>query len=449
MRLHTLRLRGITEAFPNEVCVDFDSLGEGLIALVGENGAGKSTLIGSIFAALFRQLPGQKRSLYDFATHPQPEIDLTFSVNGSRYRSLLKVDPKSRQMESYLFNGDGKPLTNGKKEPFEELVRKCAGTPDFFLSSIFSSQKRTGNFLSLDRSERKELFIRELLGLDRLRLIAAAAKEKSEEVARSKLSLEGQCKSLRELLDAGDEDPAGVGAQLTQVSSRLEKLEAEKWATQQRLLELQARDAIRKPLLAEGEVLRQRLRRTDAETAEAKRQIIKDESLLSGKMNLDALTERGAALSARIEELHHQIREIQGVEKSNYDTERTVQTLDAELKSHLAELERLRLEREELAVVPCRGEGPYASCPKIRRAVEAGGKIPMLKGEVATLSIEVEVQRSSLVRIATPSSELTRTLEGCERERRKVDQERQRYEELRSVEARRDERLKNLLTSAK
>ena len=38
----------------------------------------------------------------------------------------------------------------------------------------------------------------------------------------------------------------------------------------------------------------------------------------------------------------------------------------------MAELERLRVEREELAVVPCRGEGPYASCPKIRRAIEAG-----------------------------------------------------------------------------
>src|ERR1035437_5272489 len=199
MRLYNIRLRGISEAFPNEVCVDFDALGEGLIAIVGENGAGKSTLIRSVFAALFRQLPGQKRSLYDFATHPQPEIDLIFSVNGIRYRSLLKIDPKSRQMESYLFNGDGKPLTNGKKEPFEELVSKCVGTPDFFLSSIFSTQKRTGNFLSLDRSERKELFIRELLGLDRLRLIAGAAKEKADEVATTTLGLDGQVKSLKEL----------------------------------------------------------------------------------------------------------------------------------------------------------------------------------------------------------------------------------------------------------
>jgi exonuclease SbcC len=156
------------------------------------------------------------------------------------------------------------------------------------------------------------------------------------------------------------------------------------------------------------------------------------------------LTERGATLATRIEELHRQIREIQGLETSNRDTERTVQTLDAELRSSVTELERLRVEHEELAIVPCRGEGPYASCPKIRRAVEACKKIPTLEGEVATLSIEVDVQRGSLVQIAMPSFELTRTLEGCERDRRKVDQERQGYEELRAVEARRDERHKAL-----
>jgi exonuclease SbcC len=444
MRLHRLQLRGITEAFPNEACVDFDALGEGLIALVGENGAGKSTLIGSIFAALFRQLPGQKRSLYDFATHSQPEINLTFSVNGARYRSLLKIDPKSRQMESYLFNGDGKPLTNGKKEPFEELVRKCAGTPDFFLSSIFSSQKRTGNFLSLERSERKELFIRELLGLDRLRLIAAAAKEKGEEAARTTLGLEGQARSLRELVEAGVEDPAEVEARLTDVSSRLETLEAEKRVAQQRLLELQVAEASRKPLLAELETLKQRLRKTDAEIIETKRQIGRDESFLTGKKDLANLTERGATLATRIEELHRQIREIQSLETSNRETERTVQSLNAELRANLAELDRLRVEHEELAIVPCRGEGVYASCPKIRRAVEAGQRLPALEGEVATLSVEVVVQRGSLVQIATPSSELTRTLEGCERDRKKVDQERQRYEGLRAVEARRDERFKAL-----
>jgi exonuclease SbcC len=108
----------------------------------------------------------------------------------------------------------------------------------------------------------------------------------------------------------------------------------------------------------------------------------------------------------------------------------------------MAELQRLRVEREELAVVPCRGEGAYASCPKIQRAVKAGQKLPALEGEVATLSLEVEVQRSSLIQIVTPSFELTRRLEGCERQRRVVDEERRRYEELLAVEARRDEQLK-------
>ena len=245
-------------------------------------------------------------------------------------------------------------------------------------------------------------------------------------------------------MTAGVEDPAEVEAQLADVSSRLETLEAEKRVAQQRLLELQAAEASRKPLLAEVETLKQRLRKTDAEITETKRQIGRDESLLTGKKDLADLTERGATLATRIEELHRQIREIQGLETSNREAERTVQALDGELRNNMAELERLRVEREELAVVPCRGEGPYASCPKIRRAVEAGQKIPGLEGEVATLSLEVEVQRSSLLQIVTPSFDLTRTLEGCERDRRKVDQERQGYEELRAVEARRDERLKAL-----
>ena len=372
MRLHHIRICGITEAFPDGVCVDFNALGPGLIAIVGENGAGKSTLIGSIFAALFRQLPGQKRSLYDFATHPQPEIDLTFSVNGARFRSLLKLDPKVRQMESYLFSGNGAPLTNGKKDPFQELIRKYVGTPEFFLSSIFSSQKRAGNLMSLDRSERKELFIRELLGLDHLRLIAAAAKDRADSAAKTVTGLDGQCKSLREIVDAPVEDPAAVEAQLRDLSSTLERLEGERQMAQQHLLELQATEATRNPLMAEAENLRLRLARADAEIAEARRQIAKDEKLLAENKQVADLPERVNDLTARIQDLHRQIREIQVQEAANRETEQTVQELTAELKANIAELDRLRVEREELASVPCRGEGPYAGCPKIRRAVEAG-----------------------------------------------------------------------------
>src|SRR2546426_370648 len=158
--------------------------------------------------------------------------------------------------------------------------------------------------------------------------------------------------------------------------------------------------------MAEVETVRQRLRKADAEIAEAKRRLAEDERLLAEGKALSTVVERGSQLAARIEELHRRIQETQTLELSNRETERTVQALEAELGASLAEIERLRVEREELAMVPCGGQGSYASCPKIRRAVEAG--------EIATLQLEVKLHRGSLVQIVTPSSQLTGTLETCE-----------------------------------
>ena len=57
------------------------------------------------------------------------------------------------------------------------------------------------------------------------------------------------------------------------------------------------------------------------------------------------MTERGTTLATRIEELHRQIREIQGLETFNREAERTVQALDGELRNNMAQLERLSEER--------------------------------------------------------------------------------------------------------
>ncbi len=55
-------------------------------------------------------------------------------------------------------------------------------------------------------------------------------------------------------------------------------------------------EASRKPLLAEVEALKQRLRKTSAEITETKRQIGRDESVLTGKKDAADLTKRGATL---------------------------------------------------------------------------------------------------------------------------------------------------------
>ena len=79
---------------------------------------------------------------------------------------------------------------------------------------------------------------------------------KGEEAANSPIILEGQCKSLGALVDAGVEDAKEGDVEIGEVSSRLENLETEKCVARQRVLELQARDADRKPLVSEVETLK-------------------------------------------------------------------------------------------------------------------------------------------------------------------------------------------------
>src|SRR2546425_3277078 len=279
MRFHQLSLRGISEAFRDRVSVDFEALGPGLVAIVGENGAGKSTLIGSMFAALFRQLPGQKRSLYDFCTHPVPEIDLTFSLEGENYRSLLKLDPKSRQMESYIFDSRRVALASGKKEAFQEWIGKHVGTSSFYLASIFSSQRRSGNFLGLERSQRKELFITQLLGLERLRLISATARGFAEQAGRKVLTLEGEIKGITQVLasEAEVEDIEKLTGELETISARLSALEEEKGKLERDARDLQARESERKALDSQAQELCRRMAKTNGDIAAVRKQIAEDD----------------------------------------------------------------------------------------------------------------------------------------------------------------------------
>src|SRR6266536_3530033 len=142
MRIHQLSLQGITEAFRERITVDFEALGPGLIAIVGENGVGKSTLLGS----------------------------------------------------------------------------------------IFSNQHRTGNFLSLERSQRKELFITQLLGLQRLRLISATARGFADERGKEVLVLEGEKRGISQVLvnESELDDVEKLGLQLEALGSRLQGLEKHK-----------------------------------------------------------------------------------------------------------------------------------------------------------------------------------------------------------------------------
>jgi DNA repair protein SbcC/Rad50 len=446
MRIHQLSLQGISEAFRNRISVDFEALGPGLIAIVGENGAGKSTLIGSVFAALFRQLPGQKRPLYDFCTHPKPEIDMAFAVNGERFRSLLKLDPKARQMESYIFDHQGVALATGTKEAFTEWVSKHMGSAGGFLAAIFSSQRRTGNFLSLERSQRKELFITQLLGLERLRLISATARGFADEKNKRVLVAEGEKKGILQLLatESGVGDVEALELELEALGSRLHGLEAQKGEQERRAQELQGRESELKALESRRQDLHARIEKSNGEIAELRKQIGEDERLLARCEGLDGFRERERAVGERIAQLHRQIEEAQQLEASNAEVETTLRAVEADMNLKRGDLNRSRAESEELESVPCGGQGPYARCVKIRRAIQARQQVPVTEGELSTLELELEAQRGSLATIPVSSAHLARKLREVERERRDVEAVRRRQDEMRIAEARRAERVSAL-----
>ena len=443
MKLRSLIVCGVSEAFPQPANVDFEALGPGLIALVGENGVGKSTLIGCVFAALFRQLPGQKRSLYDFCTHPRPEIDLTFSVQDVAYRALHKIDPKARQMESYLFDGQGAALASGKKDAFQEAIAKRVGiTMELFLSSYFSSQKRTGNFLGLERSERKELFITELLRLERLRRISAAARERAERWSRRILGLEGERRGLDQLLASGSdiENPETISAELERVSAELEKLNTEHRYAEESLVNLRTREAERNGVESRQRDSLAQVRKTEVAISGLEKQLEEDRTELAKRTETVDVTEQVRALDTRIEQLHRQMEETKVVETSNREVEARIQSQETSLKEKRGELDRSRRESAELQAVPCGGQGWYAACPKIQRAIQARESLPGLEEEISKFHREIETQRASLRELPADLGRLIEELQRYQRERRNLETVRRQQEERKIIEARRQER---------
>ena len=446
MRFHSVKLRGISEAFRSDIEVNFDGLGPGLIAIVGENGAGKSTLIGSLFASLFRQLPGQKRPLYDFATHAQPEIDVCFGVNGERYRSLLKINPQARQMESYLFRADGKPLSDGKKESFQDCVQRLVGSRALYEASIFSNQKRTGNFLSLDRAQRKEVFISQLLGLERLRRLSAMAKGEGETMTREVAGLESEKKALLGVVNQqpGAEEIERVEWALEETAETLESRDNERNDLVRKLGELQKELGVLASLESSRSGVVRRRDSVAVEIAAIERAIAEDERRLARRTEWNGTREKLAAIGGDITTLHSRIEVAQSVEAANREVEAAIRTVSEELTARRGELDRSRTESEELSSVPCQGRGEFAHCPKIQRAIRAQQDLPQLEGTIATLELERHVHESGLVQIVVGSAQLLAEAREAEKERQKLEALLRQQEELKAVEARRSERTGTL-----
>ena len=267
MKLKRLRLKGLSTAFPDEVEVDFDALGEGVTCIVGGNGSGKSHLLAaSAPTPIYGDLPDYGES---FTSHVTPGcrdalVDLVFEMNGSEYRVLRQCDPQfgggRGKTEAYVYR-DGQALAGPLLKDAQEAISKILPSEDVFLASVFAAQGGPGSMFNMPRSGRKALFA-EMLNLGELEQLSATAKDRHglanreldrirDQIANvaEKLALTRGAKArldamsrdvdiARETHAGGQKSLSAAEAQHAKASENLQKAESEARLIEQKRLSL-------------------------------------------------------------------------------------------------------------------------------------------------------------------------------------------------------------------
>lgn len=226
----SLRIRNIGPYVDQSI--DLASIPDGLVAITGLNGQGKTMLMESMFAGAYREFPTRPDGIYQYCTERNAGIEFEFEMDGKIYRSVLNIDSKSRKMEAVLAL-DRLPLNDGKTTTFDEQIERILGGRDQILASSYGAQDKRGNFTSLSKSKRKDLFI-QMIGLQLLQGISEYAGKKGLDLEPSKTRLAGQIEVLQST--AGKDVP-----DLDEIRAAAEEKKAEYTSIQETMDDLSRR----------------------------------------------------------------------------------------------------------------------------------------------------------------------------------------------------------------
>jgi exonuclease SbcC len=211
VRPHLLELQAFG-AFPGDVRVDLDALGEsGLVLLAGDTGGGKTTLLDAIGFALYGVVPGERaKAKGDLRSHHAADGDptwvrLTFTARGQRLRVHRTPEwhrQKSRgqgtvkeQPTALLERWDGAtwtPVAQRMDDVGLEVGRLLGMDAGQFFQVVLLPQGRFAAFLQADHKEREKL-LKQLFHVDRFETVErwlgerAARAAAAVETARAEL----------------------------------------------------------------------------------------------------------------------------------------------------------------------------------------------------------------------------------------------------------------------
>lgn len=178
----------------DEVVLDLEPLGSGVIALAGGNGTGKTTLLENLHP--YPQMLTRSGALKSHFRLRDSCRDLYFTdlANGVRYRALIQINgaTASGTAEYFLFKDTGSgfepvPGVVGRLEAYEAEILRLFGPLSLYLKTAFVTQrpsKDSPDLADATKGDRKTLFA-DLAGIDYLSVYAQDAKGRADTLDRS------------------------------------------------------------------------------------------------------------------------------------------------------------------------------------------------------------------------------------------------------------------------
>lgn len=417
----------------DELELDLSHKPKGLINLLGDIGRGKSTILGNLHP--YRLMPDKVKTYSPRAMDYYYQCfgrdackEFRFSIDSTEYKSLLMIDAEKRECEAYLYQKSGEEWrvygnTDGKLAVYDTAVEELCGSPQLFFTYIHQSQKAPA-LSSYTRGEMMELFT-EMLCIQTLREKADNARLIRSELLKKLEGLQDERRKFEADL-SGEERKK---EEQTATKARLAELAAEFSRTENRLQEaetalrgfelqvsLQEEATKKRAKLEEAleecnneihdlrTVLTSKKEHYNQRYSSVKTKALGLEALLKKEEDLQAKARREQGKASEADVLKAQALHLdeQYVEKGKYlsrygviadklrvkeqalqklqlGRKHSIESAEKELKSAL----EAEIELQNLAEIPCGGQGEARSCKFLQKALRLKDSIPALRAQLA------------------------------------------------------------------
>jgi len=356
MRLHRLRLQNFRQHADSVI-----ELRTGVTGIIGPNGAGKSTILEAIAWAIYGSAAARgTNDTIRFSRAPgrsRVQVELEFELAGHEYRVV-----RSLSNAEVWVDGGSSPVAASVGGVTEYLRGRLGMTREEFFNTYFTGQKEL-QFLAQMGAAQRGRFLGQVLGYERLRLAQERARMRRNE-------LRHEAEGLR----AGLPDPAVLEAERRSAEARRREASAAVEAAERELEAAASSLAMLQPQWEAAVAARDRAREATHRLESARREL---EAAERDERRIRAELENVTSAQAELQELHERLRELPTVaDECNRLAElariaERRRALEESERALAEELERGRERLEKLEQAPALAEQYRAEVEEARTAVAA------------------------------------------------------------------------------